>query len=146
MLCCADGCTSVLQPLDVSINKPFKGWLRAEWAVHIANESRRVDEARKAGDKLAKVKAPSKQAIVDWVVVAVEKLKAKQALITKAFVVTGIASALNGADDHRIRKDDERDGYDDSDSDSDTEDFYGFAPEDLNGVVSDYSTDCDDDE
>jgi len=128
----------VLQPLDVSINKLFKGWLRAEWATYIAAEARRVDAARTAGDTLAKIKAPSKQAVVDWVVVAVEKLKAQQALIRKSFVVTGIASALNGADDHHIRNDDELDGA----SDSDDEDFYGFAPEDLNdGVVSDYDTD-----
>ena len=99
-----------------------------------------MDKARKAGDKLAKVKVPSKQAIVDWVVAAVEKLQAKQALITKAFVGMVIASALNGADDHRIRKDDERDGY--NDSDSDTEDFHGFAPEERKGVMSNYIRLC----
>ena len=25
------GCTSVAQPLDVSVNKPFKGHIRSEW-------------------------------------------------------------------------------------------------------------------
>ena len=80
----------MLQPLDVSINKLFKGWLRAEWATYIAAEARRVDAARTAGDTLAKIKAPSKQAVVDWVVVAVDKLKAQQALIRKSFVVRAL--------------------------------------------------------
>jgi len=55
-----------------------------------------VDAARKLGDKDAKIKAPSKQIIVDWVAVALTKLRAKPELIRKSFVVTGIAPAMNG--------------------------------------------------
>ena len=52
------GCTSVLQPLDVSVNKPFKGWLRAMWADYIREDCIRVEAARKAGDLTAKVDRP----------------------------------------------------------------------------------------
>ena len=31
------GCTSVIQPLDVSLNKPFKGYVRAEWLDFMEN-------------------------------------------------------------------------------------------------------------
>ena len=67
----------------------------------------------------------------------------KEDLVRKSFVVTGIAAALNGADDHLVRKDshDEASG-----DDSDDEDFLGFTAEDINnmpGLVSDYSDESD---
>ena len=129
------GCTSILQPLDVSINKPFKGWLRASWQEHIRAETTRVDLARKAGDMAAKVKPASKQQLVDWIVAAVGKLREKPELIQKSFVVTGITPALNGADDHLVRKDDQCEQLSGSDDDDDY-DFLGFTDEDINNGPS----------
>ena len=41
MLVIPGGCTSVLQPLDISINKPFKSYIRQSWchAVHDRRKS-----------------------------------------------------------------------------------------------------------
>jgi len=90
-----------------------------------------------AGDEEAKIKAPSKQMVVDWVGSALEKLRAKPDLIKKSFVVTGIATAMNGSDDHLVRCDDDDGG--DANSDSD-ESFYGFDNEDRqSGIMSDLS-------
>ena len=57
-----------------------------------------------------------------------------------------ISSALNGADDHLVRKDEPADDASDDDSD---EEFLGFSPDEINAeasVVSDYSDDDDDDD
>lgn len=129
------GCTSVLQPLDVSINKPFKCWLRTEWTKYIQEESLRVEKEQTAGN-LAKIRPPSKQMVVDWVGSAVEKLKTRREMVQRSFVTTGIAVPLNGSKDHMIRNRD-TDG-DDNDDDDDENDFLGFGDE-ANTIASDLS-------
>jgi len=78
-------------------------------------------------------------------VTAVSKLRKKSDLIKKSFVVTGIAPALNGADDHLVRKDDDSNSCVDSDDDSEN-DFLGFTADDISGgpsVMSDLERDSD---
>ena len=80
------GCTSKLQPLDVSLNKPFKQVMKGCGAnfIHTA-----VGEA---SDKDGKIKTASKQQVFNWVVEAWEMMKKRKELITKSFQVTGITS------------------------------------------------------
>lgn len=81
------GCTSKLQPLDVSVNKPFKQMLQGSWAEYIHTA---MDET---ADKTAKIKTATKQQVLDWVVSAWERMKDNKDLnVVKSFQVTGITS------------------------------------------------------
>ena len=70
------GCTSVLQPLDVCLNKPFKSLLRHSWQ----NYMLKCSEKNKL-DPNEKIPPPSRQDIIDWVEDAWSKIKAKRAAI-----------------------------------------------------------------
>ncbi len=52
------GCTLVLQPLDVSINRPFKDQLKKCWEKYMLEQSDLLSDAEK-------IKPPTKQHIVD---------------------------------------------------------------------------------
>ena len=91
------GCTSILQPLDVSINKPIKGHLRNSWVEYMLEHS---------GDEV--VKRPSKQQIVDWVEEANNFLNSYLSIVKKYFLVTGISNALGGKEDQLVRDDNVR--------------------------------------
>ena len=90
------GCTSKLQPLDVSVNKPFKQILKGCWANFIHTS------VQHAADKTEKIKTASKQQVLYWVVTAWQKMKDRRELITKSFQVTGITSSNPGV----VRSDD----------------------------------------
>ena len=65
-----------------------------------------TEEERKVREgKIERIKALSKQLIVDWVAAAVNSLHAKLDLVHKLFIVTGINTILNDVDDHMVRSD-----------------------------------------
>ena len=82
------GCTSLLQPLDVSINKPMKDRARQLWQEYMLQMS----------DTDTPTKSPSKQQILDWIVAAQEQVN--QDMICKSFLVTGITNKLDGSEDY----------------------------------------------
>ena len=47
----------------------------------------------------------SKQLIVDWVAAAVKSLHTTPDLVGESFIVTGINTSLNGANDHMVQSD-----------------------------------------
>jgi len=107
------GCTSKLQPADVSWNRPFKAKLSElydEWLF-----SGTVEETR-FGNR----KAPPKPLLLRWVKEAWASITPE--IIVKSFKKCGITSALDGSEDHLFNVE--------SDDDSDSQ-FDGFSPDDV---------------
>ena len=81
MLIIPGGCASVLQPLDVSVNKPFKSFIRQSWCERMVKE---------AETGVAKVTPASKTTLMEWVKEAADRVEQHPITIEKSFRVTGI--------------------------------------------------------
>jgi len=106
------GCTSRLQPADVSWNKPFKDRLRElydEWLF-----SGRVEKTPKGNRR-----APPKPLLLQWIKTAWDSITPE--IVRKSFKKCGITVAMDGSEDHLFAQD----------SDSDGSDFEGFDPADV---------------
>ena len=120
------GCTSIAQPLDVSINGPFKAKLEDCWVVW-----RRTTNARTPQGNL---RQPTQQEVLMWVSEAWNSIS--EDVIIQAFLHCGIASLLDGSEvDHvqhniHIPAEENEDQYNqDSEEDPFTcvDDFDGFS-------------------
>lgn len=95
------GLTSQLQPLDVSINKPFKDKVRVLWTEWMASST---DHVLTRGGRLKK---PSVTLWCEWIVKAWNEIDS--AIIIKSFKKCGISNALDGTEDDMLYHDDESD-------------------------------------
>ena len=101
------GLTNQLQPLDVSINKPFKEKVRTMWSNWMAGES---DHSFTKGGRLKK---PSITIWCQWVVKAWNEID--PAIIVKAFKKCSISNALDGSEDDALYDTEDSDSEDDAD-------------------------------
>ena len=94
------GCTSKLQPLDVSLNQPFKSICRSEFAKFCRSQLSATT------DSTNRLKTASKQEVLNWLQEAQAYLTSQSPMVTGSFKVTGISTAANGSEDHLVRNPD----------------------------------------
>ena len=133
------GLTSLMQPLDVSLNKPFKDRMKSQWNDWMLSGKGKLT----AGGNLAKPDLPT---VVKWVKDAWESIP--KDMVVKSFLKCGIANKLNGTEDHHLYEDD--DGFADATLELDDPDDYTADVEMLDGAYemlfpSDDESEIDDD-
>ena len=126
------GCTSKAQPLDVVINKPYRNKIRKLWTLFMQ------DRQAQAKDSLSFL-GPSRQDVIGWMEAAQNELQ-QTAYISKSFKVTGISTALGGAEDHMIR-DPNLIPETDDDSDDEIDEFSGFEDDEVDDPFNDLCQD-----
>ena len=94
------GMTSVLQPMDISINKPFKDRLRQQYLTWIADLAHELTETEKI-----KHTAPSE--VVRWVSAAWKAIL--ESITVRSFKKCCISNALDGSKDDIVWEDDVED-------------------------------------
>ena len=99
------GMTSVLQPMDLSINKPFKNRLRQQYLTWIADPARELKET-------GKIKRAAPSEVARWVSTAWKAIQ--ESIIVRSFNKCCISNALDGSEDDILW---EEDGEDKDDSD-----------------------------
>ena len=84
------GCTSIVQPMDKCINRPFKENVRASWQEWMQQDR-------------GNLKQLTRQDAINWVSRAWDSIKPET--LTHSFVVCGISNALDGSEDDLVSDD-----------------------------------------
>ena len=77
------GCTSKIQPLDVSLNKPFKSYVRQHWSNYVMTQSQSLTTSRK-------IQKPQKEAVSHWISDGLRQLQEKPDMVIRSFSACGI--------------------------------------------------------
>ena len=89
------GCTSIIQPMDKCINKPFKTFMQQQWQEWIIQDR----PTTKAGN----LKQLTRQDIINWVSHAWSSIELK--VIVDSFLVCGLSNTLDGSQDDKVSDD-----------------------------------------
>lgn len=118
------GLTSVLQPLDVCINKPFKDRLRKLWNEWMISGAVTLTK----GGNMQK---PDITIVTSWMKEAWESLPPE--IVKRSFLKCGISNAMDGSEDDALYKDTEESNESDDDTkdDADDDDADEYAEDDL---------------
>lgn len=87
------GLTSILQPLDVALNKPFKDGVRKRWMEWMADG---IHEFTASGRQ----KKPSEELIVSWIAAAWNDIPTE--MVESSFLKCGITNNLDGSEDDLV--------------------------------------------
>ena len=79
------GCTPLVQPMDVSVNRPFKALMRVTHTQHT---------------KHGNLKQPTRQDVINWVSKAWKSVKMET--IVESFLLCGITPKVDGSENHKM--------------------------------------------
>ena len=99
----SSGLTSILQPLDVCLNKPFKDGLRKCWNEWMVSGDHTFTAA-------GNMRAASLTTVCEWVVKSWDNISIE--LVQKSFKKCGISNAMDGAEDDLLWLDDKEEDSD----------------------------------
>ena len=102
------GMTSILQPLDVGMNKPFTDHLRRRW-------NKWMLDAKHSFTPAGRIRKPDLQLICKWILESWEAIS--PATVRRSFLKCCITNAIDGTDDDVLWQDeDDTDPFNDEDA------------------------------